>query len=415
MPSPTPLPAPSAAAGESPGLLSLLGSLPCVSQTVQAISTFNIGPVTELLRRAAYFPLVLAAPSYRGPDAFEVESALRRFALAAGCNRIGGPAADVRFRWRFVPDDYEGDPGRAQAVPPSGFHSEISQRIEVFDWELLFRDSGSGFHAYGVGRTLPGAGAAGAAVGVAFVLDVLAGYGQLAGLAGTVVAGGALGADGALEIAVVTRVTDPAGGLLTQGPLDPLLGAGAEPGVTYLPFLGEIDPAHPVTLRLSLTQGILGSNVFEQLRLADLGFGVAPTGQLQSRTRAGALVGTVSAVLDFNPLDPRPVAPIQTRDGVFTFHDQAGRSLGTLAADMIEGRSFRTRLEGMLLPVFRFGGFGPIRGGTGDFAGARGIMTMNSVISVQPRTLANSYILRLDDPDGRYRALAQGACGEWAS
>jgi hypothetical protein len=411
MPSPTQL----SAADESPGLLSLLGSLPCVAQTVQAISTFNIGPVTELLRRAAYLPLVLAAPSHRGADAFAVESALLRFDLAAGCSRIGGPAADVRFRWRFVPDDFEGDPGRVQAVPPADLQPAISQRIEVFDWELRFRDGGSAFRAYGVGRTLPGAGAAGGAVGVAFVLDVLAGDGQLAGLAGTVVAGGALAADGALEIAVVTRVMDPAGGLLTQGPLDPLPGAGAEPGVTYLPFLGEIDPAHPVTLRLSLTQGVLGSNVFEQLRVADLGFTVDPAGRLHSHADAGALVGTVSAVLDFNPLNPSPVAPVRTRNGVFTFHDRTGRSLGTVAADMIEGRSFRTRLEGMLLPVFRFGGFGPIRGGTGDFAAARGVMTMNSVISVQPRTLANSYVLRLDDPDGRYRALALGACGEWVS
>jgi hypothetical protein len=406
MPSSTPLSAPSAAADESSGLLSLLASLPCVSQTVQAISTFNIGPVTELLRRAAYFPLVLAAPSRQGPEAFEVESALRRFDLATGCSRIGGPAADVRFRWRFVPDGFEGDPGRVQAVPPAVFQPAISQRIEVFDWELRFRDGGSGFRAYGVGRTLPGADVAGPAAGVAFVLDVLAGYGQLTGLAGTVVAGGALAMDGALELAVVTRFMDPAGGLLIPEPPASLPGSGAEPGVTYLPFLGEIDPAHPVTLRLSLTQGVLGSNVFEQLRTADLSGGSA---------REGPLVGTVGAVLDFNPLNPSPVAPIRTRDGVFTFHDQAGRSLGTVAADMIEGRSFRTRIEGMLLPVFRFGGFGPIRGGTGAFAGARGIMIMNSVISVQPRTLANSYVLRLGDPGGRFRAVSLGACGEWAS
>ena len=90
-------------------------------------------------------------------------------------------------------------------------------------------------------------------------------------------------------------------------------------------------------------------------------------------------------------------------------------SLGLVASDMIEGRSFRTRLEDMLLPVFRFAGFGPIQGGTGEFAGVSGIMTMNSVISVQPRTLSNLYVLRLDDPDGRFRAAAQSASGGWAS
>src|SRR5687768_13907892 len=100
---------------ESSGLLSLLGSLPCVSQVVQAISTFNIGPVTNLLKRAAYFPLMLAAPSQWGTDAFEVASELRRFDIVAeeeqsryvGRNQIGAPAADVRFRWRVIPDGYQ--------------------------------------------------------------------------------------------------------------------------------------------------------------------------------------------------------------------------------------------------------------------------------------------------------------------
>jgi hypothetical protein len=40
-------------------------------------------------------------------------------------------------------------------------------------------------------------------------------------------------------------------------------------------------------------------------------------------------------------------------------------------------------------------------------------MMMNSVISVQPRTLSNLYVLRLDDPDGRYRAVS--AAGGWAA
>jgi hypothetical protein len=143
------------------------------------------------------------------------------------------------------------------------------------------------------------------------------------------------------------------------------------------------------------------------LRAAGLDFAVTG-GQIRSRATRRGLVGTVSARLSFDPLTLCPVTPIQTRQGVFTFHDQAGNGLGTLPSDMTEGRSFRTSLSGRLLPVFRFGGFGPILGGTGELAGARGIMTMNSVISVQPRTLSNLYVLRLDDPDGRYRALAGG-------
>lgn len=390
---------------ESSELLSLLGSLPCVSETVQAISNFNIGPVTALLEQAGYFPLLLTAPSRRRADAFEVEHELRRFEIAAeeerfrivGRNRVGGPAAVVRFRWRFVEEG----------------------RIEVFDWELRFAGGASGFRASGTGRTLPGSGAAPpdvGVVGVAFVLDILEGYGELAGLAGTVVASGSLSPHGALELGLVARIMDPAGNLLTEAPLAPLPPwAGPERGVTWLTFLGEVDPDHPVTLRISLTQGILGSNVFEQLRVAELDFATDPAGRLRSRAMRRDLAGSVGARLDFDPLSLEPVTQIRTRCGIFEFHDRAGRSLGSVASDMTDGRSFRTRLESMLLPVFRFGGFGPIQGGTGEFAGARGIMSMNSVISVQPRTLSNLYILRLDDPDGRYRAAARSAAGGWVS
>jgi hypothetical protein len=409
---------------ESPELLSLLASLPCVPQVVRAISTFNIGPVTELLERAAYLSLLVQAESRQGTNEFVVETAPRRFEIAAeesrsrivGHNQAGGAVGDLRFRWRLIPDDHEGDPDRIQPLPPLPFRPEASQRVEVFDWTLRFHGGGSGFRAYGVGSTLPGAGATAPAAGVAFVLNVLEGYGELAGLAGTVVANGALGPRGEWALAVMIRVMDPAGGLLTQGLLPPFPpGAGPEPGVTYLPFLGEVDPDNPVTLRLSRTQGILGSNVFERLRTADLDHGVDPLGRPRSQARKGSLSGTLSAQLDFNPLDPCPITPIRTHRGVFTFHAQTGRDLGSVTADMIEGRSLRTRLAGMPLPVFRFAGFGPIQGGTGEFSGARGIMTMNSAISVQPRTLANLYLLRLDDPDGRFHVAAERAFGGWTS
>jgi len=99
-------------------------------------------------------------------------------------------------------------------------------------------------------------------------------------------------------------------------------------------------------------------------------------------------------------MDPRPVFPIQTTDGVFTFHDADGREVGTVRANMVEGRAFRTPLPGAPNPVFRFGGFGPVLGGTGAFAGAAGMLSMNSIVSVVPRTLSNLYVLRLVDQRG---------------
>ncbi len=406
---------------QTPSLLQALGSLPCVSEAIHAVSTFDIGPVTALLEKAAYFPLLLSTSCREGSDGFRAEAQLDRFALVTsdaggrltGENRAGGAAATVSVGWRLVPEGYVGHPGQLPPVPVIPHDPRTSQRFEVFEWELRFRGGADGFRAYGTGRTLPQARVTGpggpATVGAAFVLDLTEGWGALAGLAGTVVASGAIEPGGVLALGVMTRVMDPAGGLLASAPLPPLPpGAGPEPGVTYLTFLGEVDPAHPVTLRLSLTEGILGSNVYERLLAAGLDCD-AGAGRLASRTEKGRAVGSVAARLSFNPLALCGLTPIQTRCGVFQLQDGEGRSLGTVEADMIEGRSFRSSLPGMLLPVFRFGGFGPILGGSGEFAGATGIMSMNSVVSVQPRTLANSYVLRLEDPDGRYRALAGAA------
>lgn len=430
----------------SPGLLAAFTSLPCVSETLHAITTFDIGPVTRLLEQAAFLPLLLTAESRRVGDAFEVAAEPRRFEIAArsvpagpggtrlaGYGRADGRAASLRCRWRVVPEDYVGHAREVTPLPALPLLPGTSQRLEVFDWDLAFHGGSAGYRAYGTGRTLPGVGgpAAGAGArggaadglaargtGVAFVLDVLEARGELAGLPGTVVAAGWLGAGGELDVCVVTRIMVPAGGTLVEPPTrtSPRVPAaaggvgGSGAGATYMSFAGQVDPSHPVTLRLSLTEGILGSNVFELLRASELDFDVAGAGgPLRGGAVAGELVGSVGARLSFDPLSLCALSPVQTRAGVFEFHDAAGRSLGSVAADMTEGRSFRTRVPGQLLPVFRFGGFGPIQSGTGEFAGARGIMSMNSVISVQPRTLANSYILRFDDPDGRYRAAAAAA------
>jgi hypothetical protein len=476
--------APTAASGpdRSPGLLSALTSLPWVSQTLNAITTFNIGPVTELLEEAGFLPLLLVADSRRVGDGFEVTAAPRRFAIATGeapdgpgrgpsairaINRVGAPAASLRCRWRVVPEDYVGHAGDPAPLPALPLLPGAAQRIEITEWDLAFLGSGSGYRAYGTGRTLPGAGGGpapggagfalgsggagvggtGGGMGAAFVLDVLEGRGQLAGLPGTVVAAGSIGPDGRLDLTVLARFMvplAPGAAALAEPPAAPLApgaavaapGATAAPsapaaaaaswpaasfpaasgeaaagGTTCLAFAGQIDPSHPVKLRLSLTEGFLGSFVYELLRTATLDFetagaGAPGGGTLRAGARRGGLVGSVAATLSFDPLSLCPVLPIQTRAGIFELHDAAGRSLGTVTADMTEGRSFRTRVAGQLLPVFRFGGFGPIQGGTGEFAGARGIMCMDSVISVQPRTLANLYVLSLADPDGRYRAPA---------
>jgi len=129
-----------------------------------------------------------------------------------------------------------------------------------------------------------------------------------------------------------------------------------------------------------------------------------PNHVTRSSTQEGPVVGTASAILYCRFQDQLNVIPTQTTGSVFSFHDLQGRSLGSLCANMVEGRAFRTYLPGAPYPVFRMGGFGPLLCGTGAFAGVSGMMSMNGVISASPPILSNLYVLRIEDSAGRLRS-----------
>jgi hypothetical protein len=206
----------------------------------------------------------------------------------------------------------------------------------------------------------------------------------------------------------MARFLDPQGRLAARSPLPPLLPVpDPDPDAVFMTFLGEVDPSRPVELLFGPDGMPIGSRVFERLRRVRIDSAAGPGG-MGSVTSEGPVVGTVSARLYFNFLDPSPVTPIRTTDGVFTFFDEEGRTAGTVLADMVEGRAFRTPLPGAPMPVYRFGGFGPILGGTGQLAGAAGMMSLNAAISVFPRTLSNLYILRFEDPRGALRTRSNG-------
>ncbi|HEY8022167.1 MAG TPA: hypothetical protein VIH93_13765 [Thermoanaerobaculia bacterium] len=394
-------------------------------------ATYRLREVERLLKQAAYLPL-FSVPNPALPNrpiplslpflpslpflitAVEVNEQTHRFDVGAreadgelsGIDRVGQPAATVGIRWTVIPDDFQAGPGRLP--PPTILNPFRSQRFEMLDGQFRFQDrAGSGFHGFGTGRTFPQPGSSYLAIGA--VIDVLEGFGQFRGMAGTVVVNGVIRPPDELAINVMVRLMDPGGGMLTREPLSPLRPVpDPDPGSTFMTFLGEPDPDRPVTLNLGPGGKILGSNVHELLRPVRLDFDDA-SGAVRSRAVEGPIVGRVDATLYFDPLAPQPVSPIQTRDGVFTFFDREGRVAGTVRANMVEGRAFRTPLAGAPMPVFRFGGFGPLLGGSGRFAGAGGMMTMNSAVSVFPRTLSNLYVLRFVDPVGRYRAAVGNA------
>jgi hypothetical protein len=94
---------------------------------------------------------------------------------------------------------------------------------------------------------------------------------------------------------------------------------------------------------------------------------------------------------------------------LYSFYDSGGNTVGTLTANVLEGRRFDVRFSrAPQEPGLRFGFFGPIIFGTGCFKGAQGVLygASGSVFKFPPEShvISNWYVLRLLDPDGKFRA-----------
>lgn len=391
--------------------------------------TYQLETVSRLLKKAAYFSIFsihnpnipnIPIPSPRDPEGLigiEANEELHRFEIKVGMpaiecglkaiNRVGEAVANVHVKWMLIPDDFEAAPGRVP--PPTGLDPTKSQRFSFLDGQMKFKDRhGSGFRAFGAGRTFPVMIDDQLQLRVGAVVDVLEGFGKLKGLLGTVIVNGYLAPPQGLFLNFVMRFMDPMGKLQAHSAVSSLRRIpNPDPGSTFLVFLGEDDPNNPTTP--SFTPNGLRANVHELLRLVHINFDVGTSSDIRSRTRVGPIVGRLSTTLSFNPQDPNPVTTYRTSDGVFTFFDREGHTVGTLNADVVEGRAFRTELAGAPMPVFRFGGFGPFIGGTGPFTGAVGMLSMNAVISVFPRTLSNLYVMRISDPDRKFRNAVRDA------
>jgi len=374
----------------------------------------DVDEVSRLLRRAVYAPIFsvpnperqnvpIFAPGQPGVMiGVEVNEELHRLELRGepptrsgfdGRNRVGERVAAVRIRWMVAPDDFEGAPGRTP--PPTPLDVTRSQRFVMLDGELRFDDGHrSGFHAFGAGRTFPTMTPVGPQLQIGAVINVLEGLGRLRGLPGTIVVNGRIRPPSDLALNLLARFVDTGRRITAGEAVTPIRGSRtADPDAVFVAFLGENDPERG-TQPVIQHGRMLGARVFERLRLVRLEF-ESSRRRLAGRVREGQIVGRLSAMLHFNAMDARPVVPIQTTEGVFTFEDSDGREVGSLRANMIEGRAFRTVLPEAPNPVFRFGGFGPLLGGSGAFAGTVGMMSMNASISVMPRTLSNLYVLRL--------------------
>ena len=380
--------------------------------------TYKIEDVTQLLQAASYLPMFSVhnpaaqnEPLYSPyvpflPVAFLVNEQTHRFQVDVNASRsglttfnvVGGPVGKVRIRWTVMPTAFHPSPTRRP--PPRPLIPFIAQRFTMLDGEFSFEDShGSGFRGFGAGRTFPVNVDGRRQLRIGAVVEILEGLGRLKGYKGLAVVNGWIQPPQELALNITVRLIDPTGNLQATNclsPIEPI--PSPDSSAMFMCFMGEIDPDNPVQLITGPDGQMLGSHVYELLRSVKIDMDVDSTNGIKSKCTLGPIVGRVKADLYFNAFDPNPVTPVQTTNSLFEFFNLSGVQVGTLRANMVEGRAFRTELSGAPLPVFRMAGFGPIQNGTGQFRGADGMMSMNSIVSVFPRTLSNLYVLRLQDP-----------------
>ncbi len=346
--------------------------------------------VHEILHR---FQISLQPPSARSPIMAE--------------NIVGEAAGRFTHRWMLAPDDFPGSPGRQP--PPTPLDPSRSQRFVMLDSVCTFGDGGDGFRGFGTGRTFPTNGRQ-EQLHITAIGTIIEGFGQFQGHEeGTYLYCGIVDLNRGFIGNVMMRVMDRQDTFSTDSVLsEPEEFANPEPDITYILFKGEAVPSDAVTPRIGPGGQPMGLTVEQGLRLLETDFKVRGEAGLQSTAQVGRRIGKITATINFNPAWPGGTAlnPIPfTNFDEFVFSDDQGRRIGGFTGNSGEGRVFLTQIMGQ--PAIRFGGTGQILGGDGPFQGISGLLTDNSVVVFAPHVSASIYVLRVPDPQGRFRSALQ--------
>jgi len=385
----------------------------------------------ELLQRlvdqGAYFSLhstpgasdsqvAIRAPGGKEILGLRVTESLRRFKINTyastdrpfrATNTVGEIAGSFTHRWMFIPDDYSVRPD--SKVPPTALDLSRSQRFVMADGICWLGDVGDGFRGFGTGKTYPWKKHGYPQLLVTAIGTLIEGFGKFKDHNEcTYVYCGTLDAERGFTGSLMIRAMDPQGTLRTARSLSSLRPApDPEPDITYLMLRGQAAPTDLVAPRMGQNGEFLGLKVEQGVTMISLDASYRDRRGPQSVTSLGPLVGKLSADIVFDPTAPggtwRDPIPFTTADH-FSFPGSAGKPIGGFLADLVDGRVFNLEIpEGSGQKAIRFGGTGPVREGTGVFEGIEGLMTDNSVVMFTPHVSASVYVLRIYDPEGRYR------------
>ncbi len=335
-----------------------------------------------------------------------------------GAAALGSSRSGMSLRWVLAPDDEFALPARQPL--PTLFDARASQRFNMMDVEFrLDEDGKNAFQGFGDGCTYPAGedriwlGACG---------TILQGTGVFENVQGSFVLNGRITPPDGLAFEMLVRVLASESGQPAGEPPSVLKSASAASlgatspfaGSTYLTFLSAPDPAIPTPIRQDIQPDgtVTGAWVTEVLRPVRVEYGLGHDGK-SVRPRYAVedwIAGRLTTHIRFtlNPSDP-PASdnrlsplPWYTEDTAIAFFDPKGKELGTITtANIAEGRGFSTHFWGFPGPILNLVGFGPFAGGTGSFAAAQGMLSVNAGVSVDPPTLSNLYVLRLSPAGGR--------------
>jgi hypothetical protein len=389
-----------------------------MQQLVDQAGNFNL---FSLPNAGAAGAAIHAAGDRRSVIGWRIDETLHRFTISCrppsarapvtGTSVVGETVGRFTGRWLLMPRDFVALPDREP--PPTPLDPQSSQRFVMLDGVCRFGGGRHGFRGFGTGQTLPTTVRGQRQLLVTAIGTIVEGFGALAGHEeGTYVYCGTLAPHRGFTGNVFLRVVDRQGTLRTGGSLPPPRAQlPPEAGISYLLLRGQAVPEDSVTPRLGADGRPFGLIVKQGIRLLDLdSTGGGSEGSPQSTDRFGPRIGTITATIAFDPasasgtaLDPVPF----TNSIEFAFFDGQGGAIGSFIADSSEGRVFNAQLAGQ--PAIRFGGTGRALSGTGPFQGITGLATDNSLVAFAPHVSASVYVLRLNDPQGQFRAAVRRA------
>ena len=313
----------------------------------------------------------------------------------------------------WIPDNYVAGPGwRPPATP---LKQGMAQRF-VLREATISLDAQNSLRIFGAGRAFPSSGPDADGLMVGAVCDITSGTGAFQGLEGVCTLCGDLSPERGFRGHIMIRIRDPHGVLLTDSDLPAAAAvADPEPGIAYITWLGQKSTDSRLANSASLDSAgqLRGLNIPVDSKAVRTGWAMTPAGfrarRLGPLEVIGLEIGFGRESVPRSPATGNGNAPYQFEGvSLYSFRDKGGAIVGTLTANVLEGRSMAVRLdEAPGQPALRFGFFGPVICGTGCFAGARGMLygSSGSLFNPPPldHVISNWYVLRLYDPDGRFR------------